>query len=304
MIFYRKGVRHTDAKTGTNVMYDIEDKINFSVFPGLQARLVYAPPPHATARLTGYAPCTGRAAQPHHCWAGGRAEAGGDAGVQGIPAAGVEQLPGTHAEGCMGGVRVMTLSACPSAGDVQSAVGARLHAGDGRHGKPPGAREARCLRMRSIADLVAPGAGGPAPQGRGWLPRGARHGARAHRRKQEHSAGALAVRAPCGGCSWHVGVTPDACRTQGDVSALVPGGLRMGTPALTTRGFDEAAFEKVRDLLCLRFRIAAHAVVDAPGCRVRGPRRADRGDGQGEVGWQAQGLPHLCRHAGTRGREV
>jgi len=43
MIFYRKGVRHTDAKTGTNVMYDIEDKINFSVFPGLQARLGYAP---------------------------------------------------------------------------------------------------------------------------------------------------------------------------------------------------------------------------------------------------------------------
>ena len=32
----------------------------------------------------------------------------------------------------------------------------------------------------------------------------------------------------------------------GDVSALVPGGLRVGTPALTTRGFTEADFEKAR----------------------------------------------------------
>lgn len=31
----------------------------------------------------------------------------------------------------------------------------------------------------------------------------------------------------------------------GDVSALVPGGVRMGTPALTTRGFTEKDFEKV-----------------------------------------------------------
>lgn len=36
MIFFRRGVRRTDAKTGKPVMYDIEDKINFSVFPGLQ----------------------------------------------------------------------------------------------------------------------------------------------------------------------------------------------------------------------------------------------------------------------------
>jgi glycine/serine hydroxymethyltransferase len=38
MIFYRKGVRKVDKKTGAEVMYDIEDKINFSVFPGLQVR--------------------------------------------------------------------------------------------------------------------------------------------------------------------------------------------------------------------------------------------------------------------------
>ena len=32
------GVRHVDPKTKKDVMYDIEDKINFAVFPGLQVR--------------------------------------------------------------------------------------------------------------------------------------------------------------------------------------------------------------------------------------------------------------------------
>lgn len=35
MIFYRKGVRSTNKK-GENVMYDLESRINFSVFPGSQ----------------------------------------------------------------------------------------------------------------------------------------------------------------------------------------------------------------------------------------------------------------------------
>ena len=35
MIFYRKGVRGQDKK-GNDIMYNIEDPINFSVFPGLQ----------------------------------------------------------------------------------------------------------------------------------------------------------------------------------------------------------------------------------------------------------------------------
>lgn len=39
MIFYRKGVRSQDKK-GNDIMYDIEDKINFSVFPGLQVRSI------------------------------------------------------------------------------------------------------------------------------------------------------------------------------------------------------------------------------------------------------------------------
>lgn len=36
MIFFRKGVRSVNAKTGKEVLYDLEDPINFSVFPGHQ----------------------------------------------------------------------------------------------------------------------------------------------------------------------------------------------------------------------------------------------------------------------------
>ena len=36
MIFYRKGVRKTDFKTGKETLYDLEGPINFSVFPGHQ----------------------------------------------------------------------------------------------------------------------------------------------------------------------------------------------------------------------------------------------------------------------------
>lgn len=36
MIFFRKGVRKSDLKTGKELMYDLEGPINFSVFPGHQ----------------------------------------------------------------------------------------------------------------------------------------------------------------------------------------------------------------------------------------------------------------------------
>lgn len=36
MIFFRKGVRSTNPKTGQDVLYDLEGPINFSVFPGHQ----------------------------------------------------------------------------------------------------------------------------------------------------------------------------------------------------------------------------------------------------------------------------
>lgn len=36
MIFFRKGLRSTDPKTGKEILYDLEGPINFSVFPGHQ----------------------------------------------------------------------------------------------------------------------------------------------------------------------------------------------------------------------------------------------------------------------------
>jgi len=42
----------------------------------------------------------------------------------------------------------------------------------------------------------------------------------------------------------------------GDKSALSPGGIRIGSPALTTRGFKEKDFEKVVDFLDRTVKIA------------------------------------------------
>jgi len=48
MIFFRKGVRSTDAKTGKETLYDLEGPINFSVFPGHQG----GPHNHTITALT------------------------------------------------------------------------------------------------------------------------------------------------------------------------------------------------------------------------------------------------------------
>ena len=38
MIFYRKGEKGKDKK-GNPIMYDLENRINFALFPGLQGKL-------------------------------------------------------------------------------------------------------------------------------------------------------------------------------------------------------------------------------------------------------------------------
>lgn len=46
-----------------------------------------------------------------------------------------------------------------------------------------------------------------------------------------------------------VGVASNKNTVPGDVSAMKPGGLRMGTPAMTTRGFGPSDFERVADVV-------------------------------------------------------
>ena len=46
-----------------------------------------------------------------------------------------------------------------------------------------------------------------------------------------------------------VGVASNKNTVPGDVSAMKPGGLRMGTPAMTTRGFQVHDFERVGDIV-------------------------------------------------------
>lgn len=54
-----------------------------------------------------------------------------------------------------------------------------------------------------------------------------------------------------------VGVAANKNTVPGDRSALVPGGLRMGTPAMTTRGFNENDFVRVADVVDRAVTIAA-----------------------------------------------
>ena len=55
----------------------------------------------------------------------------------------------------------------------------------------------------------------------------------------------------------------------GDVKAMVPGGIRMGTPALTSRGFTESDFEQVAEYVNRAVQIAQKVTAEA------GPKRKD-----------------------------
>merc|ERR1712146_565919 len=56
----------------------------------------------------------------------------------------------------------------------------------------------------------------------------------------------------------------------GDTSALVPGGIRIGTPALTTRGFLEEDFVRVAELIDRGVQIALAAKAKDPAAKLKG----------------------------------
>ncbi|EEE59895.1 hypothetical protein OsJ_12499 [Oryza sativa Japonica Group] len=55
----------------------------------------------------------------------------------------------------------------------------------------------------------------------------------------------------------------------GDVSAMVPGGIRMGTPALTSRGFVEEDFAKVADFFDAAVNLALKVKAAAGGTKLK-----------------------------------
>ncbi|GKY93776.1 glycine hydroxymethyltransferase shm1 [Mayamaea pseudoterrestris] len=157
MIFYRKGQRSVDAKTKKPIMYDLEDKINFAVFPGLQG----GPHNHTIGAL---ATCLKQANTP-------------------------EFVEYQH----------QVLKNCARLADELTKLGYQLVSGGTDNHlvlidvkasrKIDGARVERILELACMAT------------NKNTVP--------------------------------------------GDTSALMPGGIRMGTPALTSRGFLEDDFAKV-----------------------------------------------------------
>ncbi|KXZ45731.1 hypothetical protein GPECTOR_51g717 [Gonium pectorale] len=61
-----------------------------------------------------------------------------------------------------------------------------------------------------------------------------------------------------------VSITLNKNSVPGDKSAMVPGGIRIGTPALTTRGFAEKDFQQVADFI-------HRAIVIAKDCQAKTP---------------------------------
>ncbi|KAJ0041491.1 hypothetical protein Pint_27763 [Pistacia integerrima] len=55
----------------------------------------------------------------------------------------------------------------------------------------------------------------------------------------------------------------------GDVSAMVPGGIRMGTPALTSRGFVEEDFAKVAEYFDSAVKVAVKIKSETKGTKLK-----------------------------------
>eukprot|EP00879_Flechtneria_rotunda_P011081 GHRR01011578.1.p1 GENE.GHRR01011578.1~~GHRR01011578.1.p1 ORF type:complete len:425 (+),score=121.11 GHRR01011578.1:523-1797(+) len=166
MIFYRKGVRSVDKK-GNEVMYDIEDKINFAVFPGLQGG------PH-NHTIAGLACALKQAATPEFKQYQQQVLANSKALAKGLERRGYSLVSG----GTENHIVLVDL-------------------------RPKGVDGSRAERVLELAHIAA---------NKNTVP--------------------------------------------GDVSAMVPGGVRMGSPALTSRGFIQQDFDKVAEFVDRAVQIA------------------------------------------------
>ena len=181
MIFYRKGQRG-ETKKGTPIMYDIEEKINFAVFPGLQG----GPHNHTIGALS---TCLKQVNTPD-----------------------------------FKEYQMQVLKNSKALADRLMALGYKLVSGgtdnhlvlvDLKSSKKiDGARVGRVLELACIAS------------NKNTIP--------------------------------------------GDKSALMPGGIRMGTPALTSRGFVEADFEKVAEFFDRAVNIAVKLKNTEEGKKLKG----------------------------------
>jgi glycine hydroxymethyltransferase len=160
MIFYRRGARGVDKKTGQDIPYGIEDKINFSVFPGLQGG------PH-NHTISGLACALKQAATPEFKQYQQQVMANSQALADGLAKRGYTLVSG----GTDNHIVLVDL-------------------------RPKGIDGSKAERVLELAHVAA---------NKNTVP--------------------------------------------GDVKAMVPGGLRMGSPALTSRGFVEADFDQVADFV-------------------------------------------------------
>jgi len=175
LIFFRRGQKGVSKKTGKPIMYNLEEKINFSVFPGLQGG-------------------------PHNNNIGGVAVGLKLANSQIFKDYQVQVLKNSHA---MAEALVRKDYSLVSGGTDNHLVLVDL--------RPKGIDGAR---VEKVLDLMS--------------------------------------------------ITVNKNSVPGDKSALVPGGLRLGAPALTSRSFEEADFEKVVDYIDQGVQIAVEAKTRAP----------------------------------------
>ncbi|XP_030052502.1 serine hydroxymethyltransferase, mitochondrial isoform X2 [Microcaecilia unicolor] len=160
LIFYRKGTKSVDKKTGKEIPYNFEDRINFAVFPSIQG----GPHNHAIAAV---------------------AVALKQVNSPSFKEYAQQVLRNAK---CMAGALLKKGYTLVSGGTDNHLVLVDL--------RPKGIDGARADRVLELVSITA---------------------------------------------------NKNTC--PGDKSALVPGGLRLGAPALTSRGFQEADFEKVVDFI-------------------------------------------------------